>query len=67
MKLSLKVLNIGPYSPHLTNIYICGLTIAPRVRSSSCVVVLTIIETNLITHAIDNIIISLNLVIIIKH
>ena len=39
----------------------------PQVRNSSCVVVLTTIEISLITHAINNIIISLNLVIIIKH
>ena len=32
VKLPPKDLNLGPYPPHPTNIYTCGVTIAPRVR-----------------------------------
>ena len=34
MKLPPENLNPGPYPPHLTSIYIYGMTTAPRVRGS---------------------------------
>ena len=34
MKLPPENLNPGPYPPHLTSIYIYGVTTAPRVRGS---------------------------------
>ena len=33
VKLPFKDLNLGPYSPHSTNIYTCGMAITPRVCS----------------------------------
>ena len=33
VKPSLGNLNPGPYPPHPTNIYTCGVTTSPRVRS----------------------------------
>ena len=35
VKLLPEELNPGPYLPHPTNTYTCGVTIAPRVRSDT--------------------------------
>ena len=35
VKFSSRHLNLDPYPPHSTNIYTCGMTITPRVRSGS--------------------------------
>ena len=36
VKFPIGDLNSGPYPPHLTNIYICGVTTAPRMRGGKC-------------------------------
>ena len=34
MKLLLRDLNLGPYLPHPTNTYTCGITITPTTAST---------------------------------
>ena len=36
VKFPIGDLNPDPYPPHPTNVYICGVTTAPRVRDGKC-------------------------------
>ena len=40
VKLSLEDLNLGPYPPHSTNTYTCGVTITPKVYGGDILVTL---------------------------